>query len=462
MPELTVNEILKVTNGKLDSPGGDTVFSYFHFDTRLMRNDRTLFFALKSENNDGHKYIDRIMDRKKCGAVVSREFKGNRSGFPLIRVDDPLKAAHKLGSYIRKKHNSIKYIGVTGSAGKTTTKEFLYQLLSTKYNAFRSIENWNNWIGMPFSLLAMKGDEQVAVFELAMSYPGIGEIDCLAEILKPDLAIILNVFPVHLEFLKNLDNVARGKSEILNYLSSDSTAFITGDSDIILSQVKAKPGRKIYFGRRHRSNQILLKGIEREKNGCRLIIDFYGIETDFFTHIINKTQIENLFVAIIVSQSMGLKNEEIQSALKKIKPLSGRGDIHQYPEYTVIDETYNSNPEALKKTLKWVDEEYRENKIAVVGDMLELGEEEDRYHFQAGQFFATLDFDHLVVVGERSKRIAKGAEEAGFNPDRIKWCEASEDAGAYLKEIVSPRSIIVLKASRGVGLEKALQEFRHE
>jgi UDP-N-acetylmuramoyl-tripeptide--D-alanyl-D-alanine ligase len=462
MPELTVNEILEVTNGNLDTPRGNMIFSNFHFDTRRIRDERTLFFALKSDHNDGHNYIDRIMDRKGCGAVVSKEFRGGRPGFPLIRVDDPLKSAHMLASHIRKKHNSIKYIGITGSAGKTTTKEFLYQILSTKYHAFRSIENWNNWIGMPFSMLAMKGDEQAAVFELAMSYPGIGEIDCLAEMLKPDLALILNVFPVHLEFLKNLENVARGKAEILNYMSSDSTAFITGDSDAILSQSKSRPGRKIYFGRRHQSNEILLKGTERTKRGFRLIIDFYGIEADFFAPVVNKTQIENVFAAIVVSQSMGLKNEEIQSALEKIKPLPGRGDIKQYSGFTVIDETYNSNPEALKKTLKWIDEEYRETKIAVVGDMLELGENEDQYHFQAGQFFATLNFNHLVVVGERSKQIARGAKEAGFNPDRIKWCEAPGEAGVYLKEIVNSPSIILLKASRGIALEKALEELRHD
>ncbi len=462
MPELTVEEILEVTAGHMSGPERNLKFSHFHFDTRLIKEDHTLFFALKTENNDGHKYIDRILNNKHCGAVVSRHFDGGNSRFPLIRVDDPLKAAHKLGSYVRKKYNSIKYIGVTGSAGKTTTKEFLYQILSSRYSAFRSIENWNNWIGMPFSLLAMQGNEQVAVFELAMSYPGIGEIDCLAEILKPDLAIILNVYPVHMEFLKNLDNVARGKSEILNYLSSDSTAFITGDSEAILKQVSTKPGRKIYFGHRAEFNQIVLKRIDRIKNGSRIIIDFYGIETEFVTHIINKTHLENLFASIIVSQSIGLKNEDIQSALKNIKPLPGRGEIRQYKDLTIVDETYNSNPEALKKTLKWIDEEFNENKIAVVGDMLELGEDEALYHFQAGQFFATLNFDHLVVVGKRSRKIAEGAEKAGFNPNHIKQCEVSEEAGAYLKKIANPHSIILLKASRDIRLEKAIREFHHE
>ncbi len=462
MPELTFEEILKVTGGQVSHKRQNMKLSHFHFDTRLMKADHSLFFDLKTDHNNGHRYIKPIENKKYSSAVAARSFNEPIDSFPFIRVNDPLKAAHKLASYVRNNWRGIKYIGVTGSAGKTTTKEFLYHILSAKYSVFRSIENWNNWIGLPFSLLAMKGNEQVAVFELAMSYPGIGEIDCLAEILKPDVAVILNVFPVHLEFLKNVDNVAKGKSEILNYLNSDSTAFITGDSDAILKQTEEKPGRRIYFGYSSRSSQILLKDVKREGNITRLIIDFYGIKTEFTTNIINRTQIENLFSAVIVAQSMGMKNFEIQEALTGIQPLSGRGKISHYKNFTIIDETYNSNPEALAKTLKWVNEEFRSNKIAVVGDMLELGEREVDFHLEAGKYFATLNFDFLITVGVKSVKIAEGAELAGFNPDKIKVFEGAEEAGQFLKQIVPPKGVIILKASRRIRLEKALEEFCHE
>ena len=160
--------------------------------------------------------MHQLKDIPGAAAVVHEDYSNSELNIPLIKVTDPLKAMQALARYVRKKCNHIKFIGVTGSAGKTTTKEFIYQVLDQKYTVYRSYKNWNNWIGMPFSILNMSGDEYAAVFELAMSYPGIGEIGLLADILQPDVAIILNVFPAHMEFLKTLENVAKGKSEILD------------------------------------------------------------------------------------------------------------------------------------------------------------------------------------------------------------------------------------------------------
>lgn len=459
MPELGINEISKAVNGRLINVNNkDLKFIDFHFDTRLINKKNSLFFALKTESDDGHKFIKNLKNKKGVGAVVSKDFVCKGLNIPVIKVEDTLKAAHQLASYVRSKYRNIKYIGVTGSAGKTTTKEFIFQLLSYKYKAYRAFENWNNWIGLPFSILKMNGDEQVAVFELAMSYPGIGEIDLLTEILKPDVVMILNVFPVHLEFLKNLENIAKAKSEILNYLCSDDTAFITGDSDLILKETQNKNGRKFYFGKKE-GNNIILKNIKREKDRTRVTIDFYGIKTEFVLNIINLIHIENLFAAIIVSQYMGMKNYEIQEAVKKITPLLHRGEIKKYKDFTIIDETYNSNPEALKKALNWVDREYKNRKIAVIGDMLELGKKEEDFHFNVGKYFSTLNFDFLITVGQRSLKIAEGAVSGGFNNRNIKVLNLPEEASEFLKEVVAPGSVILLKASRNINLFKAIEKF---
>jgi UDP-N-acetylmuramoyl-tripeptide--D-alanyl-D-alanine ligase len=436
-----------------------------------------LFFALTSQGNDGHRYIGQLEGRAGVGAVVNFDFNAAGLTFPLLRVKDPLKAAQQLAVYVRNKYRSIKYIGVTGSAGKTTTKEFIYQILSHKYRVFRSFRNWNNWIGMPFSLLNLTGEEEVAVFELAMSEPGIGEIDLLAGILRPDAAVILNVFPVHLEYLKTLDNTAQAKSEILNHLDSDDVAFINGDSEPLRKRLhhpryrsRYRRGRKVFFGATD-GNDIRLKKITREKEQTRLLIDFYGLETEFSTALINRVQVENLFVAIIVAQHLGMKNFEIQEAVKTLVPLANRGVIVSHGPFTIIDETYNSNPEALKKTLDWVDREYKKQKnrvkVAVLGDMLELGEGEDRFHWEVGQFFAGLGFDRLVTVGKRAEKIAEGAVEAGFSRQCIQRCREAVEAGSWLKAMVSPgegaqlphQAILLFKGSRGIQLEKALQEF---
>lgn len=464
MPELTINEIAGAVKGEilnLNAAGENPWFAHYDFDTRSITSEHSLFFALKSEERDGHEFIGVLKDRKGVAAVVSREFDPSGTTIPLIRVEDPLTAAQQLAAHVRDKYRHIKYVGITGSAGKTTTKEFVYHLLSHKYNAYRSFKNWNNWIGMPFSLLNMNGDEDAAVFELAMSYPGIGEIDLLAKILRPDAAVLLNAFPVHLEFLKNLDNVARAKAEILNYLAADDIAFINGDLEHVLKRTRSKKGRKVLFGR-EKTNDIVLKKVVRRTQGTTLVVDFFGVEARFDTPIIHRVHLENLFIAIFVAHHLGMKHVEIRDALKNIKPLSGRGDILRHGTFTIIDETYNSNPEALKKALDWVNKEYRGKKIAVVGDMLELGPKEDRFHQDVGTHLASLRFGRLITVGQRALKIAHGAEKSGYDSAKITHFDNSADAGLFLKQVAEPGSVILFKASRGIHLEKAVEVFRDE
>lgn len=460
MPELTLSLVSEILGAPVTGNIRDMNFSHYHFDTRQIPEDETtLFFALKSDHNDGHAFLHRLKNRKNVAAVVSCEYSGGDHGIPMIPVNDPLKAAHRLARHIRDTHKKTRFIGVTGSAGKTTTKEFIYQLAAHRFRAFRSFENWNNWIGLPFSMLMLQGDEDVAVFELAMSYPGIGEIDLLSEILRPDVAVILNVYPVHLEYLKNLENIALAKTEILNYLTADDMAFIAGDFDLVREISRSKSGRKVYFGKKDKNNDVVLKEVVRKGDETHLVIDFFGKEDRFHTAIINHSQIENLFAAILVVQHLGFKNHEIQDALKKIKPLSGRGEIKKVKQFTTIDETYNSNPEALNKTLSWIDREYTDQKIAVIGDMLELGDDERHFHLKAGEYFSTLSYDYLITVGERARKIAEGARKQGFENSRISSFDQSRDAGVFLKSIARPGCVILFKGSRGIRLEEALQEF---
>ena len=494
MPGLTIQEIIDAIAGTLHPGSGGPralkhpIFSHFHFDTRQITGEGTLFFALKSDNNDGHRYVPDLAHRPGIAAVVSQDYDAAGLALPLIRVQDPLKAAQQLAVYVRNRYSDMKFIGVTGSAGKTTTKEFIYQLLSYRFTAFRSFQNWNNWIGMPFSLLNMSGEEQAAVFELAMSEPGIGEIDLLAGILRPHVVTILNVYPVHLEYLKTLDNVAQAKSEILNHLTADDAAFINGDSEPLVKRLKQPGsrelyphGRKFFFGK-NPGNDIRLKDILRLRDQgvgqtaqtdhtaqTTMIIDFFGKESRFTTPFINRVHLENLFAALNVARHLGMTDEELQAAINKLTPLSNRGEITRRGALTIINETYNSNPEALKRTLDWVAKEYesKENRkrIAVLGDMLELGEGEAQFHREVGSFFASLGFDGLVVVGRRALSIAEGAQSAGFPAQDIQQFANAAETGKYLKKMVSQWEaahtdvILLFKASRGIKLETALQEL---
>lgn len=480
MPELNANQIAAAVKGTPDRGAKpDHSFGHYHFDTRLIKEPGTLFFAIKGETADGHDHVGKLAADKNlsgAGAVVARDFdaSGVPDSFPLIRVDDPLTAAQDLARHVRGSFPGIKYIGVTGSAGKTTTKEFIYQILSHKYRAYRSQRNWNNWIGMPFSMLNMSGREEAAVFELAMSYPGIGEIDLLAGILRPNVAVILNVYPVHLEFLKTIDNTATAKSEILNYLGADDVAVINGQNEPLiklLSGTAGPKGLKIHFGVGFSGSSIdiRLKEIIREQAQTWMVVDFYGQETRFVTPLVNELHIKNLFVAIIVARQLGMNEDDIREAVSKIVPLSNRGEIREYQKdggpVTVIDETYNSNPEALKQTMDWVNREYtisgadQGEKIAVVGDMLELGEQETRFHRDVGHFFTGLDFHRLVTVGKRALQVAEGAVEKGFPRENTRSFDSAAEAGAYLEQTVKAGSVLLFKASRGIQLEIAVEVF---
>jgi UDP-N-acetylmuramoyl-tripeptide--D-alanyl-D-alanine ligase len=461
MPELEINEIAAVVSGQVSQSGLVRSFRDFQFDTRAM-GANSLFFALQSAKADGHRFVKDLAAIPGAGAVVKVDFADSNIKIPLIRVSDPLQAAQKLAIHVRGKYRSIKYVGITGSAGKTTTKEFTFQILSHKFRSFRSPQNWNNFIGLPFALLKMNGREETAVFELAMSDPGIGEIDLLAGILKPDVAVLLNVFPVHLEFLKTLENAAQAKVEILNYLRADGCAFINGDSALVRRAVAEKKGCKFFFGAKAAGNQIVLKKVIRENDGSRMVIDFFGIREEFVVPLVNRLHVENLFAAIIVARRLGMKNYEIQDAVSSLQPLAGRGQIRKEGGFVIIDETYNSNPEALKKTLQWVDREYRQKKAAVLGDMLELGEGESAFHLEAGRFFSGLHFDLLLTVGQRALKIAEGARQAGYPAAKIKCFDQAAAAGKYLRAELKPEAVVLFKGSRGMVLEKAVAEFGHE
>ncbi len=463
MPELKLAEIAVAVRGRVDPVWGGRAFQGFQFDSRAMKPGM-LFFALRGAKADGHDHVRDLRNIPGAGAVVRRDFAARGWNLPLLRVDDPLRAAQDLAAHVREKYRRIRYVGITGSAGKTTTKEFLYQILSARQRCFRAPQNWNNWIGLPFSLLRLSGREQTAVFELAMSDPGRGEVDRLAAILKPDVVLLLNAFPAHLEFLKTLANVARAKGEILGHLAADSCAFVNGDQPLLRRVAADYRGRIVFFGCRPKGNDVVLKSVRREQEASRLRIDFFGIEEDFLAPLTSRSHVENLFAAILAAQQLGMKNAEIQEAVSRLRPLAGRGLIQRLGRVTLIDETYNSNPEALKRTLQWVDRETAGKKVAVLGDMLELGADELRYHRQAGRFFAGLHFDRLLTVGRRAEALAAAARKAGYPARRIACFQEAAAAGQFLRrELHRDRDAVVLfKGSRGMALEKAIAEFRHE
>jgi UDP-N-acetylmuramoyl-tripeptide--D-alanyl-D-alanine ligase len=454
MPELSASQVAAAVGGRFEG-SGDPVFADYHFDSRQLV-ERGLFFALRTGSNDGHRYLGAVAGVAGAGAVVLED-EPVPGGLPVIRVPDTVQAYRDLARHVRSVHDQTRYVGITGSVGKTTTREFASHILGARFRVHQSVGNWNNWQGLPFSLLRMPGDTEVAVFELAMSYPGLGEIDLLAEILRPDITALLNVYPVHLEFLKTLDTVARGKLEINNYLGPDGVALLAGDFDLIRAGSGNVAGRRVLFGR-DRSNDVVLRALETRAGGCRLVLWLDGGEWALEAPLLTDAQVENLFAAVLIARSAGMQPDEIQSAVRDLSPVSGRGVVAEHAGWTIIDDTYNANPAAMRSVLAWVDRAYADRtRVAVLGDMLELGADEVEYHREVGRQVAGLGLALLVCVGERSRAIVEGAIAAGFPSSAAEHFDRPEAAGAWLRARVGQGSVVVFKASRGIGLEGAIE-----
>jgi len=458
VPEMTLDSVAAAVNGHVDPGRPRLPLRHYLFDTRDLTEPNSLFFALRGETADGHDFLDRMAAFPHCAAVVAADWKGP-APVPVIRVADPLAAAQKLGSRVRATHASVRYAGITGSAGKTSTKEFMARLLSTRFRAYRSRGNWNNWIGMPFSLLNMPDETEAAVFELAMSDPGIGEIHRLARILRPHVAVILNAFPVHLEFLKTVDNVARAKLEIADFLSADDYLVINGDDPRLAAAVDGVKGEVVRFGHGEGVNDVVMKKAERQEEGTLLTISWWGAEVRFHTSLIHQVHLDNLFAAMVAAHMLGVTHREMEQVLDELEPVAGRGVIRRAGRFTIVDETYNSNPEAVKRVLAWVEKEFSSPRIAVLGDMLELGPREMDFHREVGAFWAGLDFDALIAVGSRARSIREAALDAGADPERVVSLPDALAAAEYLKRNFPDPCVLLLKASRGMALETIIKEL---
>lgn len=451
MPRMRLAQIAEAIHGTY-SGQPDTLFSDYHFDSRQLAAN-SLFFALVSAANDGHKYLPDIARIPGAGAVVEQ---GRKETWPLptVTVQDTRQAYQDLARYVRASLPDIRYIAITGSAGKTTCKSFLHQLLSPLTQAYCAPKNWNNWQGMPFALLKMPASAQHAVFELAMSSPGLGEIDLLAEILRPQLAVILNVYPVHLEFLKTLKNVATAKTEILNYLRADDLALINGDIPLLRETVKGLPGKKVYFGYKP-DNDVVFLPCQADNGTYLLPMTFHDTTLAFPTSLPSQIHQENLLVALTAALHLGFPAAALQQTAPKVTPLDQRGRIFQVNGMEIVDDCYNANPMAVKKLLAWATRYYSEPIYLVLGDMLELGDQAEKYHYDTGKYLAELGFQQLITVGPLAREIARGAMENGLPAGNILSFTDSLAAGQALLKLARPGQVWIFKASRGIALEKA-------
>ncbi len=424
-------------------------------------NEGDLFVALKGDRYDGHDYVPEAIKKGAWGALVDRSVLEERyaslGGFKnILPVEDTLFALQEMSLMHRKKH-PIPFIGVTGSNGKTTTKEMTASILKQKGPVLKNEGNLNNHIGVPLTLLKLAPRHRAAVIEMGMS--ALGEIDLLARLVAPDVGVITNIGPAHLEFLGSLDGVAQAKAELLGNVRRDGTAVLNAD-DRYFDSLKGRWGGKVVsFGIDHKAD-VTATDIRQDRDLTDFTLTAGPEQAKVRLRAVGKHNIYNALAAAAAGRAAGMSIEALKHGLDDFTPVAMRSEVKEIKGRTVLADHYNANPGSVKAALEAVVTLRPNNRsVAVLGDMLELGEAGADQHRQIGRTAAELGVSSLIVIGPLSQYTLEGAREAGMAADRLFTASSHAEAANLLREQSGAGDAVLIKGSRGMKMEKILEEF---
>ena len=450
--KLALARVAEIVGGSGDYQH-DAIATGYSIDSRTVQAGE-LFFAVKGERMDGHDFVAQALDKKAVAAVVRRDQLaryGNRSG--LIVVDDTLAALQSLANGVRHIWGK-PLVGVTGSTGKTTTKEAIAHVLSTRFRVFKSQGNFNNQFGLPLMLLKLEPEHEIAVIEMGMSHAG--EITALAKIAEPDIGVVTNVAPVHLEFFNSVADIARAKYELIQSLCEGGTAVLNADDEYVSQFGRDFKGRVLLYGLKPLAN-VRAENIEQKgMAGSEFDLVADGNRIHAMLPLQGIHNIYNAFAASAVGLVRGMTLAEIGAAMASLAPAEKRGQVVQVGNITVINDCYNSNPKALDAMVDTLAAMPAKRRIVVAGEMLELGPAGEEMHRQSGKHMAEQKIDVVLGVRGLAQAIVDAARDAGVN---TKFVASSEEAGEWLARETRAGDVVLLKASRGVKLEKALETW---
>jgi len=463
-------EIFSATGGVVFGGSLRTRVRRICTDSRSVR-EGDLFIALQGEIFDGHQFIKNVLEIGVAGVVVNRSMgkktmavahrtSSVRSGAgPLVvGVDDTTRAYQDIAAFHRQRFQ-IPVVAITGSNGKTTTKEMVARALRERWTVLKTEGNFNNRLGVPHTLLRLTKRHQVAVVEMGVDAEG--QTTRLCEIAKPTLGVITNIGPDHLEFFKSLKGSARAKAELLACLPNDGTIVLNADDDFYDFLTPQVRSRKISFGMNRRAH-VRASGMERVGRHTVCRVDLRGRKQShrLRLNVQGHHNVSNALAAVAVGQALGVSMEKIVAGLKKFRPVTMRSQVRSIQGLTVIEDCYNANPASMKAAVTLLKELGKgKPTIAVVGDMLELGKETKAMHRDVGTYIADQSVSSLIVCGVLGKEIARGASSRGMTDSSIFRAATTAQAAAFLEEIASPGAVVLLKASRGIQLEKVLDGF---
>ncbi len=455
---LTCGEIAKACGSQQISGDANTKIYGITTDTRKA-GEGTLFVPLTGERFDGHDFIDSAFDGG-AAAVITHKKIIPPEGKVVIEVADTLKAFGDIAKFYINKYR-VPIVSVTGSVGKTTTKDMIAGVLETSYDTLKTEGNFNNEIGVPITALRLEKEHEAAVIEMGMS--AFGEIERLADIVRPDIGVITNIGMSHIENLGSREGIFKAKMEITTFFTDKNVLIVNGDNDF-LSTIGDKPYRVVSYGIKNACCDVKAKDIEDlGLDGVRFTACVDGGEYPIEVYVAGEHNIYNALAAICVGREMGIPMENIRKGIAGFRLTKMRMDVEKINGITLINDCYNASPDSMNAALKVLSGAEAGRRIAVLGDMLEMGSYADKAHYGIGQSVAENGIDILITAGEAAKRTAAGAEASGLK--NVFWFPTAEGAGEYVSSQLKSGDAVLVKASRGMHFEtvaEKIKEVQHD
>lgn len=414
-----------------------------------------LFVATVGAKVDGHSFIGSVKAQGALAVVCERPPKED---IPYILVDDSFRALRAMAAFYRRQLN-IKVVGITGSVGKTSTKEVIASVLSQKFCVCKTQGNFNNEVGVPLTIFSIRDTDEIAVLELGINH--FGEMHLLGEMAMPDVCVYTNIGECHLEFLGSRDGILKAKTELLEHLNENAAAVMNGDDDKLITVEEVQGKKPVFFGtgeqNAYRAADIIPDGIFGSR--ATIVTPTGSFET--FMPLPGEHMVLNAVAATAVGEHFGMTQAEIDAGIRSVRAVGGRSNIVRTEKYDIIDDCYNANPSSMKAAISLL-MQADSRRVAVLGDMFELGENELALHGEVGTFAMGAGIDVLVCVGTLSRAMYEGALKTGVKPVNVYYFATREEMLAKKEELFLQGDTILVKASHGMEFSKVVGVLKEE
>ena len=461
----TVADLLGAVGGRLLAGDAAATVSGVSIDTRTLRPGE-VFVAIRGGVFDGHDFVEAALAAGASGAVIGEPMPGLRpdlvAGRALVVVPDTTRALQRLARWVRRR-SGARVVAITGSAGKTTTKDVTAAFLELRYRVMRSSGNRNNHIGLPLSLLELDERTEVAVVELGMNHAG--EIRRLVQIAEPDVRVWTNVAEVHLEFFASVEAIADAKAEVFDGATRDTVLVASADDERVMARVPAFPGRVVTFGTSAAADVRASAIEDRGIDGTLARVDTAAGTIRLDVPLLGAGHLQNVLAAVAVAGEFGVPLDEVAGRARTLRASAHRGDVIRLGRgVVVIDDAYNANPGAVRGALAVMGDERRfARRVAVLGEMLELGPASVALHEACGRAAAAAGLARLVTVGgEAARRLGLAAVDAGMSDSAVTHAATSVEAAGIAAALVRPGDLVLVKGSRGIRTERVVERLAGE